>query len=65
VKSVQNRSAFDVRFFVQNNIQQGAVDFDVAVVVNQAQSSKLVHEKAHARSRRADHFRERLLADFR
>jgi hypothetical protein len=41
------------------------VDFDVAVILNQAQPSKFVHEKAHARSRRADHFRERLLADFR
>src|SRR6202162_1729019 len=36
----------------------------MAIVVNEAQLSKFVHEKAHARSRRADHLRQRLLADF-
>jgi len=39
------------------------VDFDVSVVINQAQFSKLVHKKAHVGARRADHFRECLLAD--
>lgn len=39
------------------------MDFDLAVVVNQAQFSKFVHKKAHAGAGRADHFRERLLAD--
>src|ERR1700730_11708953 len=34
-------------------------------VVDQPQLSKLVHEKAHARSRRTDHLRQRLLADLR
>ena len=56
-------SAVDVRFFVQNDIEQRGVDFDLAVVVNQTQFSKFVHKKAHAGARRADHLRERLLAD--
>ena len=56
-------SAVDVGFLVQNDIQQRAVDFDAAVVVNQAQFSKFVHKKAHAGARRTDHLRERLLAD--
>jgi hypothetical protein len=50
---------------VQNHVQQGTANLDLAVVINQAQSPKLVHEKADARSRRADDIRERLLADFR
>ena len=52
-----------MRIVVQNDIQQRAVDFQVAVVINQAHFSEPIHEKAHARSRRADHFRERFLAD--
>jgi hypothetical protein len=57
------RSAVDVRFLVQNDIEQRGVDFDLAVVVNQAQFSKFVHKKAYAGARRTDHLRERLLAD--
>src|SRR6476661_2049584 len=56
-------SAVDVGFFVQNDIEQRGVDFDLAVVVNQAQFSKFVHKKAHAGARRTNHLRERLLAD--
>ena len=52
----------DVGFLVQNDIQQRGVDFDWAVVANQAQFSKFVHEKAYAGARRTNH-RERLLAD--
>src|SRR3984893_10059504 len=53
---------------VQNDIQQWTVDFDAAVaavVVNEAQFAKFVHEKTHAGSGRSDHIRKRLLADFR
>jgi hypothetical protein len=50
---------------VENDAQQGTVDFDAAVVVNKTQFPKFVHEKTYARSRRADHFRQCLLADFR
>ena len=50
---------------MQDEIQQRTVDLDAAVVVNEAEFSKLVHEKAHARPGRSDHLRKRLLADFR
>jgi hypothetical protein len=50
---------------MQNHVQQGTVDFDVAVVINKAQLPKFVHEKAHARSRCTDHFGQRFLTDFR
>ena len=40
------------------------MNFDAAVIINQAQSSKLVHEKTHAGPGRSDHLRKRLLADF-
>jgi hypothetical protein len=51
---------------VQNDIQQCTVDFDAAaVVVNEAQLSKFVHEKTHIGLGRSDHIRKRLLADFR
>src|ERR1700730_3879806 len=40
----------DVGIVMQNDIQQRAVNFQVAVVVNQAQFSELIHEKVHARS---------------
>jgi hypothetical protein len=41
------------------------MDFNVAVVIDQAQFPKFVHEKTHAGPRRADHLRQCLLADFR
>src|ERR1700731_650451 len=58
------RSPVDVRLVMQDDVQQRAVDLQVTVVINQAHFSKPVHEKAHARSRRADHLRERFLAYF-
>jgi hypothetical protein len=57
--------SLDLRLIVENQVQQGAVDLNMAIVINKAQLPKFVHEKAHARSRRADHLRQRLLADFR
>jgi len=50
---------------MQNHVQQGPMDFNVAIVINKTQFPKLVHESADAGSRRTDHVRERLLADFR
>ncbi len=41
------------------------MDLNVAVVINKAQLPKFVHEKAHARSRRTDHFGQRFLTHFR
>ena len=58
-------SLVDLRLLVQNYVQQGTVDFNLAVVINKTQFPKSVHEKAHARSRRADHLRQCLLANFR
>ena len=63
--TIANASGSNLRFIVQNHVQQGTVDFNVAVVVNETQFPKLVHEKTHARACRSDHFRQCLLADFR
>ena len=60
-----NASASNLRLIVENHVQQGAVDFDAAVVVDKAQFSEFVHEETHAGSRRSDHLRQCLLADFR
>jgi hypothetical protein len=51
----------DLRLVVQNDVQQRATDFKLTVVFDIAQFAELIHEKAHARSRRADHFRKGLL----
>src|SRR5260370_36101398 len=58
-------SLVDLGLLVQNHVQQGTVDFNVAVAITKTQFPKSVHEKAYARSRRADHIRQSLLADFR
>jgi hypothetical protein len=39
------RSSVDVRGFMQNNVQQCGMDFDMAVVIDQPQFSELVHKK--------------------
>jgi hypothetical protein len=58
--------SFDVRLVVQNDIQQGTVDFNtVTVVMNEAQFSKFVHEETYTGPGRPDHLSKRLLADFR
>jgi hypothetical protein len=49
---------------MQNHVQQGTVDLNSAVVINQTQSAEFVHEKIDACSRRTDHLRQCLLADF-
>jgi hypothetical protein len=45
---------FDLGLVVQNHVQQGIMDFQFSVVFDEAQFAELVHEKAHARSGRAD-----------
>src|ERR1700674_753608 len=55
---------FNLRLIAEHHVQQGTVNFNVAVVINKPQSPEFVHEKTHARSRRADHLRKCLLADF-
>ena len=52
----------DLRLVVQDHVQQRVTDFQFSIVFNIAQLAKLVHEKAHARSGRANHLREGLLA---
>jgi hypothetical protein len=52
-----------MRIVVQNDTQQGIVNHDLAVVIDQTQFTEFVHELAYARSGRADDSRERLLAD--
>jgi hypothetical protein len=54
-----------LRLIVEDHVQQGTVDFNMAVVINKTQFPEFVHERAHARSCRADHLRQGLLADFR
>jgi hypothetical protein len=42
-------SLVDLRLLAQNHVQQGTVDFNVAVVINKTQFTKSVKEKSHAR----------------
>src|ERR1700722_12795843 len=53
----------DVRLLVEDDAQQGAMDLQVAIIVDEAQLPKLVYEFAHPRARGADHPGQRLLAD--
>ena len=48
---------------VQNHVQRGAVHVQAAIVFNEAQPPKLIHEKPDARPSGADHLCERLLVD--
>ncbi len=53
-----------MRSVVHDDGQEGMIDLEAAAaVLDEAQLLELVHEEADARSRRADHFRERLLRD--
>src|SRR5688572_250243 len=53
------------RSVVKHNAQQRRVDLEVAVVFDVAELAEFRHEKVHARPRRPDHFRERLLRQLR
>src|SRR5687767_4904450 len=65
ISCVTKRVAGDLRLFVENHVQQRRVNFDAAIVFDEAQFAESVHEKAYARAGRPDHFGEGLLADFR
>ena len=56
-------SRFDLGLVEQNNVQQGIVNLDFSVVFDKTQFAEFVHEKAHARSSRADHLRQRFLTE--
>ena len=55
----------NLRPLLQDRIQQRTVDLYVAVVTDEAQFPEFVHEGTDARSRRADHFRQRTLIETR
>jgi hypothetical protein len=55
-----------MRLVMQNDIQQGTMHFEAAaVVVNETQFSKFIHEETDAGPCRADHLCKCLLTDFR
>jgi hypothetical protein len=56
-------SRFDRGLVVQNHVQQGIMDLQFSVVFDKTQFAEFVHEKAHARSRRADHLRQGFLTE--
>src|ERR1700730_15013091 len=58
-----HRGAGVRRLVTQDDTQQRGVDFQVAVVVDEAQLPEFVHELADARACRADDLGQRLLAD--
>jgi hypothetical protein len=51
-------SGFDLGLVVQNHVLQGIMDFQLSVVFDEPQFAEFVHEKADARSGRADHLRQ-------
>ena len=49
---------------MQDNIEERAVDFQSAVVFNQAQFPEFIHKQANPRASGADHICQGFLADF-
>ena len=56
---------FSILLVVENDIQEGAVHVQPAVVVNEAQFAEFIHEAAHAEVCGADHHGKRFLTDLR
>ena len=56
-------SAFETSI-QKNDVQQGPVNFNSAVVVDETHFPEFVHEKRHAWARCSYHLGERLLTDF-
>src|SRR5665213_164949 len=61
--SMLRRRPYRARLVGQNHAQQRTVNIDVAVVIDKAELTKLVHEMANARARRANHLSQGLLTD--
>src|SRR6476469_9964202 len=51
------------RLIVQDHAEEGSIDFEIAVVIDEAEISELVHEEIDARTGRPDHFCQGLLGD--
>jgi hypothetical protein len=49
---------------VQNDVQQGTMDFQFPIVFDIARCAEFVHEIADSRSGRADHLRKEFLTEF-
>src|ERR1700730_4679848 len=52
-----------LRLVIQDRVQERIMDLDLAVIGNEAELAKFVHEKADAGACCTDHLRQRLLAD--
>ena len=50
---------------MKDDVEKGAVDVQVTVVLNKAQLPKLIEKETDARPRGADHFGQRFLTDLR
>jgi len=65
VHTLENLVRFSIAthfwIIIQQDVEQRVMDVNVAVVVNETQFTEFVHERAHARPRGPDHFRERRL----
>jgi hypothetical protein len=55
----------NVGIVTQHHVQQGVVNLQDSVVLDEPKPAKFVHEMAYAGPRGADHLRERLLAYLR
>ena len=53
----------DFGLVVQNNVQQGTMDFQFSIVFDIAQFAEFVHEITDSRSGRADHLRKEFLTE--
>ena len=53
-----------VKLVVEDNTQEGIVDVDLAVVLDEAQFPEFVHEKIDPGPRCANHLRQHLLRNF-
>ena len=49
---------------MQDNTQEGSVDMQPAIILNEAQFLEFIHEKIDPGTRCANHFRQRLLCYF-
>src|SRR5260370_26812275 len=63
LQPIASSSLPDLWLVVQNHVQQRIMHFQCSIVFDEAQLAELVHEKADARSRSADHLGKHFLAE--